>query len=341
MTASNNERYSVDIGDGRDIKLVPDPNREKLNQKQLIDYVEHRRRWITWLREQGKNPEKYEGYSSYTVYETSYKTARFDRWVWDEENRYTVPPKPERASEYIDDIVVYRDISNSTKGKIEEALIRYMRWASQTSHVAEWDHDQLFSSGGGDAPRDYLTRRERRLVREEALAGDDTGWKVATIVCVSLDAGLRPVEVGRARTEWIDIVNKLLRIPREDSSKNADNWRVSITSRTATALDHWLAERDRINKYDDTDALWLTRQATPYNSRSLARLLRRLCDEAGIETGGRQMTWYSIRHSTGTYMTQERDLKAAKDQLRHKSAKTTMKYDQTPPEQRRDALDKM
>ncbi|ELZ47893.1 site-specific recombinase xerd [Halorubrum coriense DSM 10284] len=340
MTTDDSERYSIDLDDGRSLKIVPETNREELNEKQLVDYVGYRRRWIKWLREQGKHPQKREGYSDYTVYETAYKSARFDRWVWADEDRYTIPPTGEHASEYIDDDVVYRDVSNSTKGKIEEALTRYMRWVAQTSHVAEWEHDQLFSSGGGDAPRDYLTRRERRLVREQALAEDD-GWKIASIVCVSLDAGLRPVEVGRARTEWVDIVNRVLRIPREDSSKNADNWRVSITSRTATALENWLEEREDIDKYADTDALWLTRESTTYNSRALARLLRRLFDEADIEAGGRDVTWLAIRHSTGTYMTQERDLAATQAQLRHQSAQTTLKYDQVPPEQRRDALDKM
>jgi len=53
------------------------------------------------------------------------------------------------------------------------------------------------------------------------------------------------------------------------------------------------------------------------------------------------MSWYSIRHSVGTYMTREEDLAAAQTQLRHKSRKTTMKYDQTPVEDRKDALDRM
>lgn len=53
------------------------------------------------------------------------------------------------------------------------------------------------------------------------------------------------------------------------------------------------------------------------------------------------MSWYAIRHSVGTYMTREEDLAAAQAQLRHKSPETTMRYDQTPVEDRRDALDKM
>lgn len=337
MTAKKNERCAIQIEPARSIKIVPGPNEEQLNEQQLADYRGYRYEFINWLRREGKNPEKVEGYSDYTVYETAYKCARFDRWVWGEEGRYAIPPTPEHATEYIDENVAYRDVKNSTKGKTEEALMRYFRWASKSSHVAEWDRDQRFLSGGDNAPRDFLTRRERRLVREAALDTGDS-WKVASIVMASLDAALRPVEVARARPEWADHDNAVLRIPVEDSSKNKDNWRAALTSRTATALDHWLDERDADPMYDDRDELWLTREATPYGSRSLSRLLSRLCEDAGIEERGRDLTWYSIRHSTGTYLTDERDLKAAKDQLRHKSAKTTMKYDNVDVDARRGAL---
>ena len=50
---------------------------------------------------------------------------------------------------------------------------------------------------------------------------------------------------------------------------------------------------------------------------------------------------YAIRHSVGTYMTREEDLAATKAQLRHKSVRTTMKYDAAPVEDRREALDRM
>nr|WP_246049015.1 site-specific integrase [Natronomonas salsuginis] len=291
------------------------------------------------MRTRGKTPEKGVGYSDYTTYETAYRTARFDRWVWARHDRYSIPPEPARATEYIEEDVIYRDVSNATKGKTEEALARYYRYLEDNHPNCEWEHDQRFSSSGDDAPRDYLTRRERRLIREAALATES--WREATIILTSLDAALRPVEVSRARPGWVDIDNRLLRIPREESSKNTDNWRTSLTSRTTDALTQWLEERAENPAYDDSDRLWLTREGTPYSSRSLARLLRRLCADAGIDTGGRTMTWYSIRHSTGTFLAAERDLKAAKDQLRHQTPVTTMKYDQVPASQRRDALDKM
>jgi site-specific recombinase XerD len=102
-----------------------------------------------------------------------------------------------------------------------------------------------------------------------------------------------------------------------------------------------LNERDYYDEYDDSDALWLTRHGNPYNSSSLRKVLHKLCEIAEIPVENRQMSWYTIRHSVGTYMTREEDLAAAKAQLRHKSPKTTMRYDQAPVEDRRDALNKI
>jgi integrase len=166
-------------------------------------------------------------------------------------------------------------------------------------------------------------------------------WRYTSMVWASLDTGLRPDEVANAKTAWVDIENAVLRIPKEDSSKNFDNWEVSLRTDTARALDRWLHERDHYPMFDDTDQLWLTTHRNPFTPRSLRRLLRRLCDRAGIEYENRRMSWYSIRHSVGTYMTREEDLAAAQAQLRHKSPETTMKYDAAPVSDRRDALDKM
>lgn len=93
--------------------------------------------------------------------------------------------------------------------------------------------------------------------------------------------------------------------------------------------------------YDGRDERWLTREGNPYGSASLRRILHQLCEIAGIDYENRQMSWYTIRHSTGTYMTREEDLAAAQTQLRHKSPETTMKYDQAPVEDRQNALDRM
>ena len=69
--------------------------------------------------------------------------------------------------------------------------------------------------------------------------------------------------------------------------------------------------------------------------------MEKLCKEAGIETEDRDITWYSIRHSVGTYMARKKGLAAAQAQLRHQSERTTMKYDQAPVEDRKNALERM
>lgn len=143
--------------------------------------------------------------------------------------------------------------------------------------------------------------------------------------------------MSNAKTSWVDTGNGVLRIPYVDASKNEGNWTVSLTDRTATALSRWLVERCQSSRYEDTNLLWLTSHGNPYGSQSLGQLLRRLCDQAGIDYENRQMSLYTIRHSVGTYMVQQRDLKAAMDQLRHKSPKTTMQYDQVSVEERRDS----
>lgn len=94
-------------------------------------------------------------------------------------------------------------------------------------------------------------------------------------------------------------------------------------------------------KYEGTDALWLTRESNPYQSASLRGLLHRLCDTAGIDVENRSMSWYAIRHSTGTHMAREEGLAAAQTQLRHISPESTMKYDQAPVEERKHALGRM
>jgi integrase len=104
-------------------------------------------------------------------------------------------------------------------------------------------------------------------------------------------AGTRPeasVHVGQ-RPEVVD--------GEEESSKNTDNWVVSLQKRTADTLSRWIEERDQYENYSNTDALWLTRNGNAYSSSALKHVLLRLCEESAIKTENRTVTWYSIRHS--------------------------------------------
>jgi site-specific recombinase XerD len=349
-----------------------------LNSKQLLDYREQRGNFLRWLLAVGKDPLDGEGYSHGTVRRTAYRTDQFNRWVWSEEGGYTMNITHDHADAYMQELT-YSEKSNTHKSNTQKSLKRFFKWRTHERSGEEWDAKRSFSRSGTANPRDYLSLDERREIRDAALeygtipAYNDldpeerdrwrthlsqrfgkpksavepadwdraNGWKFTSMTWVSLDAGLRPIEVKRAKTTWVDTENHVLRIPREEASKSNNNWMVSLTKRTATALEQWLEERQVYDLYDDTDALWLTREGNPYTTQSLRDVLRRLFEIAGISTEGRKVSWYSIRHSTATYMAREEDLAAAQAQLRHESEKTTMKYDQAPIEDRRGALDRM
>ncbi|WP_232820501.1 tyrosine-type recombinase/integrase [Halorussus litoreus] len=351
----------------------------QLTPRQLKSYHDHRKRLIDWLLTRGKDPDRGHGYAEATAQIRAYRLDKFYRAVWDAEDRYTEYVTTSHADAWLlhlDD----RDLSNSYKASCMKALQSLFEWKADTTNTDwNWEPVKHFSSDPAHQPRDFLTREERDQLREAALtynalpnyyeADDDerdkhlrdlamrfgkpqaeigveewqqvSNWKVPSLIWTTLDAGLRPVEIGKARVSWVDTENGVLRIPKEDSAKNTENWHTPIRDRTVMALEQWLTNRNRLDKYNGTDALWLTRYGNPYDSNALNGLLRRVLEETEIATEDRDLTWYSIRHSVGTYMTREEDLTAAASQLRHKSTRTTVKYDQTPVEDRRDALDKM
>lgn len=362
-----------------ELSVVPEPSEEVLNKRQIVDYRSQREDCLSWLLDFGKDPERAEGYAFQTVRNRSHRMDMFYRWVWEQEGRYTASLTHEHGDEWLRHLA-RSEKSNAHKDNCRKAAQMLFKWRQHKHGMDEWNPTLSFSTGNGTTtPRDYLTEEERSKIREAALeygsvpgyndlspeqrsrwkahlaqrfekpktevTPDDweraNGWKIPSLVWASLDAGLRPIEVERAVVHWVDIDNSVLRIPKEDSSKNTGNWKVSIQDRTAEMLDRWIQERQTRAVYDNTDALWLTREQNPYQSSALRYVLKRLCEIADIDTERRSLSWYALRHSTGTYMTREEDLAAAQTQLRHKSPETTMKYDQVPIEDRRDALDRM
>lgn len=356
-----------------DVVLIYQPVEDYLNSRQRIAYREHRRKYIDWLANEGQDPDAFEGYAYDTYYSYANLTCLFHRFVWNSEGRFTLNLTHEHAKDYLRKKKTSdTDYSSSHLHNIKLALKAYFRYTGN-----EWDPDiSIKSKSGISQPRDFVTEEERKALREAVLEygsvpayaalepdkrrewkrylarrfgkpmsevnRDDwdraNGFKYVSILYASLDAGLRPIEVGRAKTYWIDTENATLRIPENDSSKNENNWTVSLTRETTEYLAQWLQERKMYDKYDDTDQLWLTRHGNPYTGKSLRVLLDNLRDIAGIE---RDFSWYAIRHSTGTYLAREEGLAAVQSQLRHRREQTSMKYDQAPVKDRREALDRI
>lgn len=271
--------------------------------------------------------------------------------------------------------------SEASKRKFSDALEKYFAWKHDRGDApGEWRPRINFSDGDhehadrlnfeerwkvlreafeyGSLPSYYETsedERERingliaqRLGKptEDVTRKDweraDTSNKIGSLVAVTLDTGIIPIEVGRARTDWYDPKRNVLKIAREDAGKQRPTAELPLTELTGEVLSKWIQERRHYERYDGTNRLWLNSAGNPYNSKNLCYLIRRLCEEAGIEHENRKIVWYSLRHNLGQSIEEEEDVSQARDQLRHEHLETTKKtYGESTIESRRHTLEKV
>jgi len=267
--------------------------------------------------------------------------------------------------------------SVSSKRKFNDTLRKYFEWRAFERDGNQWDPPIEFNDTSNRSA-DKFTRQERRQLREAVLEYDtirsysdctpeqrsrlkrhiaqrlgkpkeevtpadweriNNSWEKPSLIFAALDAGLRPVELKRATLSWLRLDKGSLHVPKEDSSKNRENWEVSLRPITVEALRRFVEEREHLERYDGSDHIWLTREANPWKSSSLNYLLRKLCEEAGIDQTNRRIVWYSIRHSVGQHMASEGGIEQANVQLRQKSIESTLQYAAPSLEERRSTLE--
>lgn len=166
----------------------------------------------------------------------------------------------------------------------------------------------------------------------------NTSWKIPSLIRTAREAGWRCAMVARLKVQWYDEDTQTIQIPREAAVKNDDKWRQKLSDEAAETLERWLAQRSNMTKYDERDEIWLNREANPYNSQTLNRLLNDLMDDAEISQDGRKLTWHSFRHYVGTYTYQEyKDLKMVAEILRQKTKSSAERYVHVPSEMKSEA----
>jgi len=362
------------------IVLVTEDANEYLNPKQEVTYREHRRELAEWMLGLGKNPEKAEGYSYSTVKNRMNRLDLFYRFIWDREGRYIQDLTTDHADDWMRHLA-RQDMKESTKNHYQKACKTLFKWKrSARNKDVKWEPDIEYSDPSTTyTPRDYLTKEDRRKMRQAAMEYgsvphynslspeereswktylsqrlqkpkedvvkqdflDANSFKYTSMIHVALDAGLRPIEIKRSNIQWVDTDNAVLRIPREESSKNRENWIVALKEETASVLKRWLDEREAHEKYQGRDALWLTKYGNRYDKDSFRDVFRKIAQQAGLDLQNRDLTPYSIRHSTATYVAEEEGLAVAAQQCRHKSKRTTEKYEHSSTKRQQDAVNKI
>lgn len=165
-------------------------------------------------------------------------------------------------------------------------------------------------------------------------------WEIPSLIRTTRSHGWRPDLIGRLKVEWYDSDTQKIYIPAGEAPKNDAPWIVELTDEEALYLDNWLEQRKLIERYDGRDEIWLNRKGNPYDSGPLNDLLNKLIREAGIETRGRKLVWYSFRHAVGTYIYHEyRDLEIVAEQLRQTTRAAASKYVHKLPELKREAAE--
>ena len=87
--------------------------------------------------------------------------------------------------------------------------------------------------------------------------------------------------------------------------------------------------------------MWLTMYSNRYDKDSFRDVFRKMAKEADLNLENRDLSPYSIRHSTATFVAQESDLATAAKQCRHKSKQTTQKYAHSSVDRQEDAVNQI
>jgi len=153
-----------------EIVLVPEPPREYLNDHQLVDYRDHRRKFVKWALNVGKDPKHADRYAHSTVRQRAYCLNKFYRWVCIERGGYTLDIRTDYADDYMNHLV-YQENTTTYNASCQKAIKLLFKWKNFThGQSIEWEPQIKFTQNTGSTqPRDFLTRKERRKIGEAAL----------------------------------------------------------------------------------------------------------------------------------------------------------------------------
>lgn len=365
-----------------DAEFLSDESLSALNLQQGLLYVDRWTNLVEYLRTEGKNPKRNVGLSESSLRPTLRRIHQVHQHQWTRgpivlelgTSHADDFVRALNTDEYLTN--AGNPYAEGSKRKFIDALQMYFGFCG-----IEWVPDINFGNSDDGDSADPFNRSERDLLRNaattymsppgygnvspeererwnrtiaeyigvsmESVGPDDweilrRHWKIPSMVSAALDLGMRAALVYRSDTEHVDLDGGRFVIPGEVAVKNDQRWKPEIKDRTTMMMDRWLDQRANIPKYDGRDAIWLNREGNRYTSRNLNDLLDNLIDEAGIEVGGRHLTWHSIRHSTGMYVFDETEsLEMVAETLRHASLEAAREYAHPTPESKQNVIESL
>jgi integrase len=366
----------MSVRDKNDDQVISESELEPLNIRQREVYADKLARFSEYLQTVGKDPTKEIGYQKVT--ERISRFHRMMKWIWRNQGlttEFTVEHGDTVNNALATDSFRRLDgerYSEGSKRKFNDVLRNWFEF----KHT-DWEPEATFTderaTNNADpfrkeelqalwqASLDYKTipsynnlspeerdRWKAHLAQELGKPKDEVRpddwerinncWKIPSLIRTTREAGWRPDLVGRLKTEWYDSNAQKIHIPEGKAPKNDSSWTQELSDEATFALDKWLKQRANQECYDGRPEVWLTRKGNSYTSGTLNELLRRLMTEAGIDQQGRNLVWYSFRHSIGTYVYNEyQDLRIVAEKLRQNSTASADRYVHPLPELKREA----
>lgn len=360
---------------------ISDQDIYQLSSRQKGVYLSKLSWFEEYLREEGKDPNKGIGYADKSVNVRVSRLHRLMTWIWDDDPTTDLNPShaDDIVSALNSDTLRKRNGDRYSEGSKRKFVNTLQSWF--TFKDLDWHPKITFSDGKPEAQADPFSKRELERLWESSLRyepipsynnltpaersrwrryiANDLGkptedvspddwnkvnslWEVPSLIRTVREAGWRPDLIERMPVNWYDASTHTIIIPAGEAPKNDSSWNQKLTNEAAYALEQWLEQRKNIERYDDSELIWLTREGNPMSSGPLNRLLRNLMEEAEIKPAGRNLVWYSFRHSIGTYLYYEyKDLKIVANTLRQESIKSADIYVDDIPELKREAAEIM
>ncbi|MFB6360953.1 MAG: tyrosine-type recombinase/integrase [Halobacteriales archaeon] len=218
---------------------------DDLNYRQQVTLADHRREFIDWLRNRGKNPTKRVGYAESTVKNYASRYHQIHRWVWESTGTFSLRISRDQADSFVmsllNDEITRADgsaYSTTSKRKFSDVLKANFRWREDQFGSQGWDPPIEFDDAEPENPADRFTRNEREKLYEASL-------KYRSVPSYS---NLTPDE----RDRWKAHVSQVLGKPKEDvlPADFADlNQSWKIPSLIGCTLDAGLRPSE-INRFD-------------------------------------------------------------------------------------------
>jgi len=369
-------------GSDGDDSILSDDEVSPLNDRQREIYCERLARFADYLKTEGKEPIRNIGYAEGSVGERISRFHRMVKWVWNDEGptiEFTSEHGDTVNTALETDSLRKMDggrFAAGSKRKLNDVLRNWFEFQN-----IDWEPKYTFSDDGPKNQPDPFLKKELKQIWEASLEyktipsynnltpterdktkahiaqelgkpkdevrPDDWDrinkcWKIPSLIRSTRGHGWRPDLVRRMEVGWYEPETQTIHIPEGEAPKNDSSWNATLSDESAATLEKWLEQRELRSKYDGRDEIWLNREGNPYGSGTLNDLLRNLMEEAGINSRGRNLVWYSFRHSVGTYVYVEyQDLEMVAEQLRQKSKTSASKYVHPLPELKKEAAEIM